>query len=1150
MSQIVPLVGQRPSRLVPKSPIPPYTELITTSNFSFLRSGSHPEELVAAAMQMGLAGLGLCDRNSFAGVVRAYVTARDNKENFPSFRYLVGVRLVFSDGTPDIIAYPTDRAAYGRLCKLLTLGNKRGEKGSPDLRFEDLFGRSDPVSETEHGPTENFAVGQLFILVPDEADWGSTEKVLARLVEGARDRVWVAGVAKFDGQDRARLNRVDTLARRHGAAMIASNDVAYHEPDRRMVLDVVTAIREHVTLDEAGFLLSANAERHLKTAREMNRLFSAYPDAIAQTQIFMGRIGFCLSQLEYNYPDETVGDGETAQETLERLTWLGAAKRFPEGISDEIKRSIWSELCLIGYKGYAAYFLTVHDIVQFARHERGILCQGRGSAANSTVCYCLDITEVDPRKANLVFGRFISTERDEPPDIDVDFEHERREEVMQYIYKKYGGRRTGLTANVISYRSKSAIRETGKVFGVSDDVISAFNQLHWGWGAGVDLRSVGNIGLNPDDPVLAQMFEVVKVLRGFPRHLSQHVGGFVITRDSLESLVPISKSAMDSRTIIEWNKDDIDALKILKVDILALGMLSCLRRAFELMDEHYDHKVTLNQLQNEEYRDPEGAKPVYEMTHRADTIGVFQIESRAQMTMLPRLKPREFYDLVIEVAIVRPGPIQGNMVHPYLRRRQGLEPVDYPSAALKAVLHRTLGIPLFQEQAMQIAIVGAGFSAGKADQLRRAMAAWQRTGKLAQFHDDFIGGMIANGYTPEFAKQSFAQIQGFAEYGFPESHAASFALLVYASCWLKCHYPDVFACALLNSQPMGFYAPSQLVRDAVEHGVEVRPPDINASDHDSTLEETETHPALRIWPRHEVMKDHIWGHKALRLGLRQVEGLAKKDIERLVVERNKGLFSSVRDLWIRTRIPISSLEKLAQADAFSSFGLSRREALWTVKGLIGTHGADTLPLFAALPAAASPSEEPAGLPLMAPGEEVIHDYATLSLSLKGHPVQFLRPMLDERGTTRSANLMRVTPGHRVEVAGLVLVRQRPGTASGVIFVTLEDETGVANIVVWPKLFENDEMRKTLLSARMLAISGQVQREGVVIHVIAENMVDLTPQLLDLSHGKDFGDKIVARADEGKSGPPGSQSRDRQVLRDQEMARRRAYAAMPGGRNFH
>ncbi|QQR39164.1 error-prone DNA polymerase [Devosia rhizoryzae] len=1132
---------------------PRYAELITTSNFSFLRGASHPEELVARAMASGMTALGLCDRNTFSGVVRGFGTARDNKAMSPLFRYLVGVRLAFADGTPDIIAYPTDRLAYGRLCKLLTIGNRRGEKGNPKLFLSDVFGSSAPPTDLEQGPLEDFSQGQLFILMPDESDWGLTEKTLDHLSRYAPGRVWVAGVARFDGHDRARLNRVDAMAERHGAWMLASNDAQYHEPDRSMVLDVVTCIREHVTLEQAGFRLSTNAERHLKLPEEMARLFAEHPDAIAQTQAFIARIDFSLIDLKYNYPEETIGNGETAQQTLERLTWEGAARRYPNGVINSVKESLWRELCLIAYKRYAAYFLTVHDIVMFARYERKIMCQGRGSAANSAVCFCLGITEVDPTKRTLVFGRFISTERDEPPDIDVDFEHERREEVMQYVYQKYGGRRTGLTANVISYRSKSAIRETAKVFGVSDDTITAFNQLHWGWGSKLNLKDLANLGLNPDDPVMAQMFEVVKVLRGFPRHLSQHVGGFVITRDSLESLIPIGQSAMDSRAIIEWNKDDIDILGILKVDILALGMLSCLRRAFELLHVHYGKDYELTDLLAEETAEgPMDKARVYAMTHRADTIGVFQIESRAQMTMLPRLKPSRFYDLVIEVAIVRPGPIQGGMVHPYLKRRDGTEHwAPKPGDPLDEVLKETLGIPLFQEQAMQMAIKGAGFTQGEADQLRRAMAAWRRNGKMDVFGQRFIDGMVGNGYERDFADRCFAQIKGFAEYGFPESHAASFALLVYASCWFKCHYPDVFACALLNSQPMGFYGPSQIVRDVREHGIDVLAADINHSDLECVLEPGTGSVRERIWPRHRDMADDILSQKAIRLGLNFVEGLAENDINRLVARRPREGYRSVREVWTRSGIPIASLEKLARADAFASLGLNRREALWAVKGLIGTHGAETLPLFeAAGPAQDLVAEEPAGLPLMGPGEEVIHDYSTLTLSLKGHPVQFLRPMLMERGTTRSENLPSMPVDVRIEVAGLVLVRQRPGTASGVIFVTLEDETGVANIVVWPKLFADDRLRKILLSSRMLAVRGKVQSGHGVIHVIAEELEDLTPQLLDLSHGKDYGDRILARADEGKSGPPGSNSRDRNAIREIEQARRRAYAALPGGRNFH
>ncbi|WP_375450852.1 error-prone DNA polymerase [uncultured Devosia sp.] len=1138
----------------PRSRIEPpaiaYAELVSTTNFSFLRSGSHPQELVSAAMQLGLEAFGVTDRNSFAGVVRGYVTARELRADYPLFRYLVGVRLCFADGTPDIVAYPTDRVAYGRLCKLLTVGNQRGEKGKPVLYFTDLFGSGDPASATEQGPPENYAQDQLFILMPDETDWGLTERTLHTLATLAPGQAWVAGAPRFDGHDRARLNRVDELAKRHRVAMIATNDVLYHEPDRRMVQDVVTCIREHLTLETAGWQLAANAERHLKPPYEMARLFREHPDAIAETGRLIERIGFSLDQLKYNYPEETIGNGETAQQTLERLTWEGAVNRYPKGIPEKIKCSLWYELCLIGYKGYAAYFLTVHDIVMYARHERKIMCQGRGSAANSSVCFCLGITSVDPDKRTLVFGRFISTERNEPPDIDVDFEHERREEVMAYVYSKYGGKRTGLTANVICYRSKSAIREAGKAFGISDDVINAFNQLHWGWGSRLDLGGVSAIGLNPDDPVLAQMFEVVKVLRGFPRHLSQHVGGFVITRDSLESLVPIGKTAMDSRMIIEWNKDDIDALAILKVDVLALGMLSCLRRAFELMHVHYGQKLELTQLLAEETDEgPFDKARVYAMAQRADTIGVFQIESRAQMSMLPRLKPARFYDLVIEVAIVRPGPIQGGMVHPYLKRRDGTDPWQAkPGDRLDEVLKETLGIPLFQEQAMQMAIVGAGFSDGEADQLRRAMASWKRTGTIEILEKRFIDGMTKrenDPYTVEFAERCFAQIKGFAEYGFPESHAASFALLVYASCWLKCHYPDVFATALLNSQPMGFYAPSQIIRDAIEHGVEVRGVDVNLSDLECVLEESSRPAREHLWPQHASMVEDIHSNKAIRLGLAHAIGLADADIN-LIVARRGGGYDSVRDLWLRSQVSIAALEKLARADAFASLGLSRREALWAVKGLVGTHGADTLPLFEAAGRLKTERDVETNLPPMLPGEEVIHDYSTLSFSLKGHPLQFIRPLLDERGVTRSDRLMHIKPGSRIAVAGLVLVRQRPGTASGVIFATLEDETGIANVVIWPHVFEKN--RKIVLGARMLAVRGQLQREGLVIHIIAEQLTDMTPHLLDLAHGQDIGDRVLARGDEGRSGPhPG---RDRQALLQVEAARRVAYAAMPSGRNFH
>ena len=1123
---------QSPDRPRPRLPAvrPAYAELMVTSNFSFLRSGSHPEELVSAAIGLGLDGIGICDRNSFAGVVRGFVAWRDLAERAPKhFRYVVGVRLSFADGTPDIVAYPSDRDAYGLLCQLLTRGNRTGEKGDCRLHWADL---------------EDFSAGQLLILCCDEKHLDHSGEVLARLAKLAPGRVWLAAAATYRGNDRARLNRLADMAARARVPMIAVNDVLYHEPARRIVQDVVTCIREHLTLETAGRRLQQNAERHLKSPAQMQLLFAEHADALKQTQVLLDRIGFSLDQLRYNYPTETIGNGETAQETLERLTWEGAGTRYPRGIPDAIKQSLWSELCLIAYKRYASYFLTVHDIVRYARHERKILCQGRGSAANSAVCYCLEITEVDPAKAKLVFGRFLSTERDEPPDIDVDFEHERREEVMQYVYAKYGGKRTGLTANVISYRSKSAIRETAKVFGLSGDTIAALNQMHWGWGSTIDQNGAAELGFDPDDATLTQLFDVVSALKSFPRHLSQHVGGFVITRDSLESLVPISKSAMESRMIIEWNKDDIDALGILKVDILALGMLTCLRRCFELLHQHYGRDVTLAELMAEEGQ-PEVRQRVYAMTHRADTVGVFQIESRAQMSMLPRLKPREFYDLVIEVAIVRPGPIQGGMVHPYLKRRLTGETVDYVKPELEEVLKRTLGVPLFQEQAMQIAVVGAGFTPGEADQLRRAMATWRRNGKIELFRDKFIAGMLGNGYPKEFAERCFKQIEGFGEYGFPESHAASFALLVYASCWFKCHYPDVFACALLNSQPMGFYAPAQIVRDASEHGVAIVPVDINHSDLWTVLEPSA--PARdRLWRRHAEMRDDILSDKAIRLGFSRIVGF-KEDYAGLIMARRGSGYDSVRDLWLRTGLPISALQRLAEADAFGSIGLSRRDALWAVKGLMGTDGAETLPLFSIAARPFGRREEPdADLPPMPPGEAVVHDYKTLALSLKGHPVGFLRQMLDRRGVLPAEKLVTAAVGRIYETAGLVLVRQRPGTATGVVFSTLEDETGIANIIIWPRVFETH--RRVILGSRLMGVRGELQREGLMVHLIARDFTDYTPQLLAIADGHDLGDAMLARADEARKGT--EDPRQAGQKRRREMAQRQARAALPGGRNFH
>ncbi|MBE0580031.1 error-prone DNA polymerase [Devosia sp.] len=1100
-----------------------YAELICATNFSFLRGASHPYELVGQAAALGLSGLGICDRNSFSGVVRAHVAARDLKADYPDFRLVVGTRLVFSDGTPDIVAYPSDRAAYGRLCALLTLGNRRAPKGDCYLQFEDLA---------------DYAEGQLFIMVLEENGFEAGFEKLSALSVLAPSRVWLGTKALFLGNDRARLNQLSSIAARAGVPLVAMNDVLYHEPDRCVVQDVVTCIRLGLTISEAGRNLHQNAEHCIKSPEDMAQLFFEHPAAMTETIRLLSQIHFSLDQLKYIYPEETIGDGETAQQTLERQAYQGASWRYPYGIPEKVTMGLAHELALIAEMNYAPYFLTVQDIVRFARQERGILCQGRGSAANSAVCFCLGITEVDPMLVDLLFERFVSTERDEPPDIDVDFEHERREEVMQYIYQKYGRHRAGLTANVITYRTKGALRDVGKVFGLSADTISAMSGLNWGWGSS-DMRAdrIREIGLDPGNVTISMVLEMVKALYGFPRHLSQHVGGFVITRDRLDHLIPISNAAMEDRTVIEWNKDDLDDLGILKVDVLALGMLSCIRRSFDLLRQQYGLSLTLATVPQEDER-------TYKMTHRADTIGVFQIESRAQMSMLPRLKPSEFYDLVIEVAIVRPGPIQGDMVHPYLKRRQGLEPTTYPSPELEHVLKKTYGVPLFQEQAMKIAIVGAGFTPGEADRLRRAMATFKRTGGVGVFKDKFLKGMAEKGYAPDFAERCFQQIEGFGSYGFPESHAASFALLVYVSCWIKCHYPDVFATALLNSQPMGFYAPAQIVRDAQEHGVDIRPVDINFSDLENVMEHSNIS-GENIAPRHAEMVEDIWGNRAVRLGFNLVKGLRTEHANLIIAWRRSG-YDSVRDLWLRTGLTPKALEVLAEADAFQSLGLSRRDALWAITGLIGTHGADTLPLFLAAGDSGMNREPDADLPPMPPGEEVIHDYRSLSLSLKAHPMSFLRAGLTKRGMIIADDLRTHPVGRMVTVAGLVLVRQRPGTASGVIFASLEDETGLANVIIWPKTFEAN--RRVVLSARVLAVKGQLQREGLVVHVIAKEFIDLTPQLVAIANGHDIGDRMVARADEGKTGPHGSRTRERDQYVEQQA--RQAQMALPAGRNFH
>jgi DNA-directed DNA polymerase III PolC len=1059
-----------------------YIEFATASNFSFLRGASHPEELMVQAAHVGLAGLGLCDRNSVAGVVRAHLARREQK--LPLL-YHPGARLVFADGTPDILAYPRDRAGWGRLARLLTLGNLRGKKGECVLTLDDLIAHA-------------FGL-ELIALSGNKA-------LLTRLRTIAPGRVRLAASMLHRGQDRARLAKLKALARDCEVPLIAINDVHYHHPDRRPLADVLTCIREKTTIDRAGRKLGVNAERYLKPPQEMARLFRDAPEAIDGTLVLSEALTFSLDELKYEYPDETLAGFDNAQDALRHLTYQGAAFRYPHGLPDKVRATLEHELTLIGQLQYAPYFLTVHDIVRFARSQK-ILCQGRGSAANSAVCFCLGITEVDPDRADLLFERFISPERREPPDIDVDFEHERREEVIQYIYGKYGRERAGIAATVISYRGRSAIREVGKAFGLSEDTIGALASSIWG--AGGDGRAdLARAGLDPDSRRVKQVAALAREIVGFPRHLSQHVGGFVITRSRLDEVMPIGNGAMPERTFVEWDKDDLDALGILKIDVLGLGMLSCIRKAFDLLESRYATTLTLATIPAE---DP----AVYRMLQRADSLGVFQVESRAQMTMLPRLKPAKFYDLVIEVAIVRPGPIQGDMVHPYLRRRQGLEQVSYPSKELEAVLSKTLGVPLFQEQAMKIAIVAAGFTPSEADKLRRAMATFKRVGTIGTFQRKMIDGMLANGYERSFAERCFQQIEGFGEYGFPESHAASFALLVYASAWLKCHYPDVFAAALLNAQPMGFYAPAQIVRDARDHGVEVRPPDVNHSHWDSTIEAAALAPPHAS---HRDMRDDIHTTHAIRLGLREIKGLSEED-GRLIVARRGAAYDSARDVWLRTGLTSRVLERLADADAFGSLGLTRRDALWAAKAL-GRVGdsEDNLPLFAApSPAQAGKgnAEPDVALPPMLLGEEVVNDYRFLRLSLRAHPAQFLRADLSQRGIIRNETLRNLATGARVKISGLVTCRQRPGSAKGVVFMTIEDESAVANVIVWPKIFER--VRPVVLGARYVSVSGRVQSESGVIHVVAEELEDLTVWLAQLAeHGTDIEGtdiQVLARADE-------------------------------------
>jgi error-prone DNA polymerase len=1014
-----------------------YIELQVTSNFSFLRGASHAEELMEYAAALGYKAMAITDRNTLAGIVRAHAAAKR-----AGIRLIVGCRLDLLDG-PSLLAYPSDNAAYSNLCQLLTKGNLRAEKGECHLFKADVFEK---------------AQGMVFIVIPPDqlneqfAFDDHFQSSLKEYRSAFRAHLYLAATRRYYAHDAKYIYRLRQLSEQFHIPLVATNDVHYHEPARRELQDIVTCIREKCTIYTAGFRLHANAERFLKPQHEMARLFRQYPGAIVTTQEIASTCQFTLDSLTYEYPEEITTEGRSPQEELTLLAWQGAHERFGENIPEKTVAAINYELAFIEQMNYASYFLTVYDIVRFAR-SKNILCQGRGSAANSTVCYCLGITSVNPAKFDLLFERFISSARNEPPDIDVDFEHERREEVIQYVYEKYGRDRAAIVATVTQQHQKGALRDVAKAMGISVDTINSLSGSIWdSISERIEEKTIRQQGLDPGDIHLRKVLELTNAFMGFPRQLGQHTGGFVITRGKLTDLCPVLNARMENRTCIEWNKDDIDVLGFMKVDVLALGMLTCIRKAFDIAKQHYGLHLTLANI-------PQDDPAVYEMISHADTIGVFQIESRAQQSMLPRLRPKTFYDLVIEVAIVRPGPIQGDMVHPYLRRRNGEEPVEYPSKELEEILGRTLGVPLFQEQAMKIAIVAAGFTPAEADELRRSMATFKAKGMVSRFQEKLINGMTARGYSAEFALRVFKQLEGFGSYGFPESHAASFALLVYVSSWLKCFYPDVFACALLNSMPMGFYQPAQIVIDAKNHGVEVRPVDINFSDWDNTLEEK----AGRFC--------------ALRLGFRQVKGINEEEVQRLVSNRKKPFTSihEVRDSAQSIQLPGSCLEKLADADAFRSLGLDRRQALWEF-----STKDNSIELFKGqLPADAK--NEQVELPEMSVSEHVVQDYASLSLSLKAHPVSFIREKLDQLHIVPIKQLASLKDGDLVKVSGLILVRQRPGTASGVCFMTIEDETGWANLVVFQNLF--DLYRKEILQSRLIMVEGKLQIEGEVIHVV-------------------------------------------------------------------
>jgi error-prone DNA polymerase len=1127
------------------SPATAYAELACTSSYSFLRGASPPSDYVAEGIRLGLTAIGIADRNTVSGVVRAWKALRDAPDEARSallaakrdagepeklteaedaacethIRFLAGSRLVFSDGAPDILAYPATRTGWGNLTRLLTVGNMRATKGSCILKFDDLlehlgdlllivmpYSTADEEEVHKNPPAYQFkesekpkASSHLKLVTTAPQEW---ETALRRLAPVCSGKLWLGMSTHHRGKDKRQLARYRKAANAFDVPLLATNDPLYASRDQRPLHDVVTCIRLGTTIQKAGFALGANGERYIKPADEMERLFHACPEALAETERFAARIVFDLEDLKYEYPHEPVPDGWTPDDWLAHLVWAAAHDRYGAKLPEKIRKSIETELAFIRTEQFAYYFLTVHDLVKFARDQKPpILCQGRGSAANSTVCFLLGVTSVDPLANTLLFSRFISSDRKEPPDIDVDFEHERREEVIQHVYERYGRHRAAIAATIIHYRPRSAVREVGKALGLTEDVTTRMISTVWGsFGSGPDEKRLVEAGFDPDNPEIARLKSLSEQLLQFPRHLSQHVGGFILTENRLDETVPIHNGAMKDRNFIEWDKDDIDALGLMKVDVLALGMLTCIRKAYDMMRDlrigDYDLKVDIDS------DDPN----VYDMLCRGESLGVFQVESRAQMNMLPRMKPRNLYDLTIQVAIVRPGPIQGDMVHPYLRRRNEEEKIEYPSPSpehgepdeLFQVLGKTLGVPLFQEQAMNLAITAAKFSEADANRLRKAMATFRNVGGMEHFEAMMVEGMVRRGYQRDFAERCFHQIQGFGSYGFPESHALSFARLVYVSSWIKHYHPAIFAAALLNSQPMGFYAPAQIVRDAQENGVEVRPIDVNSSGWDNAIEDG-----------------------ALRLGMRQIDGFREIWANEIVEHRP---FASIEDLARRASLPSPAVHLLADADAVRSLGFDRREGAWEARRT----PSDELPLFAAAKARELGEEADAMLPAMPLSEHVAADYQMTRLSLKGHPMQFLRGMFASEGVLSCSEANMVKNGKQLRVAGVVLVRQRPGKGNA-IFITIEDESGVANILLWARLF--DRQRRAVMASRLIIAEGEIQRskEGVV-HLMATTIIDRTDDLLQLSETHHPNVPTPRNDEFGRpQAPRGSHPRDVRIL---------------------